>query len=250
MGLNLRLPDRVFVHGLLDLNGEKMSKSRGNVINPVDLINRYGVDTVRWYLAREMTFGSDGKFTPELFVERINMDLANNYGNLINRTSSMIIKYFGGVVPELTAPLSEFDKKMKSLQDATVKLYESSMDDLKLTEGLACVMEYLNGANKYIEETTPWVLAKENRIDELKNVMCVLANAIVCASIMLKPALVESFDKVMKQFNVPEQLQNYENNVYSFCPLSGVQVTKESPLFPRLDKAIEVEFISSLSNKK
>ncbi|MCQ3035923.1 MAG: methionine--tRNA ligase [Bacilli bacterium] len=250
MGLNLRLPDRVFVHGLLDLNGEKMSKSRGNVVSPLPLIERYGVDTVRWYLAREMTFGQDGKFTPELFVERVNMDLANNYGNLINRTSAMINKYFDGIVPELSAPLSEADQKLQALQSATVKEYELLMDDLKVTEGLASVMEFLNGANKYIEETAPWVLAKEGKTDELKNVMCVLANAIVCASIMLKPALVESFDKVMKQFNVPEELQNYDNNVYKFCPLSGTKVTRENPLFPRLDKAVETEYIASLAAGK
>ena len=247
MGLGLRVPDRVFVHGLLDLNGEKMSKSRGNVVSPLPLIDKYGVDTVRWFLAREFSFGSDGRFSPELFVERINVDLANNYGNLINRTSAMINKYFDGIVPELKNP-SQKEKDLQFLTEKVIKNYENLMDDLKVTEALSEATELLNAANKYIEESQPWVLSKEGKIEELGNVMAVLTNSIIVGTKLLSPALVESSEKVFDQFGIPEELRSYEV-VYKFCPYTGLKVSKGNPLFPRLDPKIETEYIASLAGK-
>ena len=245
-GLKLRLPDRVFVHGLLDLNGEKMSKSRGNVVSPIPLIERYGVDTVRWYLAKEMTFGSDGRFSPELFAERINMDLANNFGNLVNRTTAMINKYFEGKVPALTNP-GEKEKVIQDLTRKTVKTYESLMDDLHPTEAFDSVIELLNAANKYIEESQPWVLAKEGRTEELGNVMAVLTNSIVTSAKLLSPALVETTPKVFALFGLSKEQEKYEH-VYDFCIYEGNNVTRGEPLFPRLDVKVETEFISSISH--
>ena len=247
MGLGLRVPDRVFVHGLLDMNGEKMSKSRGNVVSPLPLIDRYGVDAVRWFLAREFSFGSDGRFTPELFAERTNVDLANNFGNLVNRTVSMIGKYFEGKVPEL-GKLSDKDLAMKDLTESTVKAYEILMDDLKVDEGLIKVTELLNAANKYIEETTPWVLAKEGRTEELGNVMAILTNTIIVAAKLLSPVLVETKDKVFEMFSVQKELQGYDS-ILNFCPFAGNEVKKGQPLFPRLDVALETEYINSISKK-
>jgi methionyl-tRNA synthetase len=247
MGLGLRVPDRVFVHGLLDMNGEKMSKSRGNVVSPLPLIDRYGVDAVRWFLAREFSFGSDGRFTPELFAERTNVDLANNYGNLINRTVSMIGKYFEGKVPAL-GKLSDKDLAIKELTEKTVKSYEILMDDLKVDEGLIKVTELLNAANKYIEETTPWVLAKEGRTEELGNVMAILTNTIIVATKLLSPVLVETKDKVFEMFSVQKEYQGYDS-ILNFCPFVGNEVKKGQPLFPRLDVAIETEYINSISKK-
>ena len=245
MGLGLRTPDRVFVHGLLDLNGEKMSKSRGNVVSPLPLIERYGVDAVRWFLAREFAFGSDGRFSPELFAERTNVDLANNYGNLINRTTSMISKYFEGKIPALSK-LSEKDETMKELTEKTIKSYELLMDDLKVSEGLTAVTDLLNAANKYIEETQPWVLSKEGKVEELGNVMAILANTIIVATKLLSPVLVESAEKVYALFGVKKELQGYDS-IHEFCPFSGNEVSKGQPLFPRLDVAVETEFINSIS---
>ena len=244
-GLSLRLPDRIFVHGLLDLNGEKMSKSRGNVVSPLPLIDRYGVDAVRWFLAREFAFGSDGRFTPELFASRINVDLANTYGNLINRTVSMIIKYFDGVVPEI-GELNEFDKSLRDLTEQTIATYENYMDDLKISEALTSVGELLNAANKYIEDSKPWVLSKEGNLPALKNVMAILVNSIIVSSKLLSPVLVETIDKVYAQFGVSENLRGYDVN-HTFCPFAGLKVTKQDPLFPRLDVAVETEFINSIS---
>lgn len=247
MGLGLRLPDRIFVHGLLDINGEKMSKSKGNVVSPLPLIDRYGVDAVRWFLAREFAFGSDGRFSPELFAERTNVDLANNYGNLINRTTAMINKYFNGIVPHLNE-LSEKDKYMKDLTEKTISTYEQYMDDLKVSEGLNAVTDLLNSANKYIEETQPWVLSKENKLDELANVMHILVNTIIVCTKLLSPVLVETSEKVYAQFGVKKELQGYEIN-HVFCPFEGSLVSKGNPLFPRLDIAKETEFIESITSK-
>lgn len=245
MGLNLRLPDRVFVHGLLNLNGEKMSKSRGNVVSPIPLIERYGVDSVRWFLAKEFTFGTDGMFTPELFANRTNIDLANNFGNLVSRTASMIAKYFEGKVPELKNP-SEKIRNIEDLTRKTVKSYENNMDDLKITEALNDVVELLNVANKFIEETAPWTLAKEEKTEELGNVMAVLVNSIVVCTKLLSPVLVETCEKVYKQFNLTEEQKTYEFNK-KFCEFAGNLVEKGEVLFPRLDVLKETEYINSIS---
>ncbi len=245
MGLGLRLPNRVFVHGLLDLNGEKMSKSRGNVVSPFPLIERYGVDAVRWYLAREFSFGSDGRFAPELFVDRVNMDLANNYGNLINRTSAMINKYFGGIVPELKNP-SERIKEIQFETQKSIKAYEALFDDLKVTEALNEATNILNIANKFIEESQPWNLSKEGKTEELGNVMAVLVNSIIVGTKLMSPALVETKDKVFEQFGLSEKQKEYEL-VYEFCPFAGNKVVKGEPLFPRLDPKAETEYIQSLT---
>jgi len=244
-GLGLRMPDRVFVHGLLDLNGEKMSKSRGNVVSPIPLIERYGVDAVRWFLAKEFAFGTNGRFSSELFAERTNTDLANNYGNLISRTVSMITKYFEGVVPELKNP-GEKEENIRVLTEKTISQYEALMDDLKPTEALDCVVELLNVANKYIEETQPWVLSKEGKVDELGNVMAVLTNTILVCTRLLSPVLVESAPKVYASFGVPEELQKYEV-IHQFCPYAKLKVEKGAALFPRLDVKVETEYIDSIS---
>ena len=244
-GLNLRLPDRVFVHGLLDLNGEKMSKSRGNVVSPIPLIERYGVDTVRWFLAKEFSFGSDGRFSSELFAERINADLANNFGNLINRTTAMINKYFEGKVPVYKNP-GEKEKNIQDLTGKTIKQYELFMDDLKPTEAFDCVIELLNATNKYIEETQPWNLSKEGKIEELGNVMAVLTNSIIVCTKLLSPALVETSPKVYALFGLSKEEEKYEH-INDFCAFEGKTVIKGEPLFPRLDVKKETEFIDSIS---
>ena len=242
--LGLRLPDRVFVHGLLDINGEKMSKSKGNVISPFSLIEKYGVDSVRWFLAKEFSFGSDGKFTPETFAERVNADLANNFGNLVNRTTSMISKYFDGIVPELKEAGTK-EKEIQDLTNKTLKAYENLMDDLKISEALNEVINLLNVANKYIEESQPWVLSKEGRIVELGNVMAVLTNTIITGTKLLSPVLVETSDKVYALFNLSEEQKSYKFTE-NFCGFSGNRVEKGTPLFPRLDVKIETEYIDSL----
>ena len=157
----------------------------------------------------------------------------------------MIIKYFDGVIPELKNP-SEKEENIRVLTEKTIAKYEELMDDLKPTEALDEVVELLNVANKYIEETTPWVLSKEGRTEELANVMAALANTILVATKLLSPVLVESAPKVYQSFGVPEKLQAYET-IHQFCPYTNLKVEKGPVLFPRLDVKVETDYIDSIS---
>ena len=246
--LGLRKPDREFVHGLLMMKDSKMSKSKGNVVDPYPLVERYGVDAVRYYLTREVNFGSDGSFSPEQFVERINADLANSYGNLLNRTIGMMIKYFEGVIPQYNGQVTEFDASLESAVKSTIESYESLMDDLKITDAIIAVNELVNRANKYIDETMPWVLAKDpaNK-DQLASVMNHLAYTIYVISRLYHPVLVTASDKAFDALGLNEEERGYEN-IFNNKLLDNHKVNKGEPLFPRLDPTIEVPFINGLMN--
>ena len=247
--LGIRKPDREFIHGLLMMKDSKMSKSKGNVVDPFPLVERYGVDALRYYLTREVVFGSDGSFSPEQFVERINSDLANAFGNLLNRTVSMINKYFDGVIPEYKGDVTPFDGALRTAAESTVRLYESNLDDLKITEAIAAVNDLVSRANKYIDETTPWVLAKEGKTEELASVMNHLANAIFIAAKLYEPVLTKASPKAFDQLGLDENNRGYEK-VYDFGSIGGTHVVKGEQLFPRLDAAVEVEFIQELMGIK
>ena len=248
MSLGVRLPDREFVHGLLMMKDSKMSKSKGNVVDPYPLVERYGVDAVRYYLAREVNFGSDGNFTPEQFVERINTDLANALGNLLNRTVSMVNKYFDGVVPEYKGRINDVDGNLEDLTKLTIESYERLMDDLRITDAISQVNELVNRANKYIDETEPWNLAKDSeKSANLASVMLHLTNSIYVAGMLLKPVLVIASDKLFEQLGVTGDLLNYDN-VYKYGITAGLKVEKKDQLFPRLDATVEVSYIQDLMN--
>ena len=172
--------------------------------------------------------------------------LANSLGNLLNRTVSMIIKYFDGNIPEYKGKVTEFDGELESLANTVIKNYEILMDDLKITEAISLVNDLVSRANKYIDETTPWALAKdESKKAELESVMCHLANSIYIAGMLLKPVLVTASDKLFEQLGVNNDLQSYEN-VYNYGVVGGHKVNKGDQLFPRLDATIEVPFIQGL----
>lgn len=249
MALDLPLPDREFVHGLLMTKDGKMSKSKGNTIDPYPLIERYGVDAVRYYLVREVSFGSDGQFTPEQFIERINMDLANNLGNLLNRTVSMINKYYDGVIPEFQKEVNPFDKELETLIEETIKEYENNFDNLHMTEAVSSVMKLVSRANKYIDETMPWVLAKEGKKLELASSMTHLIRVLYIAGILLHPVLTRKADLLLDQIGVDKAKRTYKS-IENDKLLNGVKVQKGEQLFPRLDEPLEVEYIVSMMQKK
>lgn len=249
MALGLRLPNKVFVHGLLMIKDEKMSKSKGNVVSPNPLIERYGLDAVRYYLVRETIFGTDGSFTPEQFVERINVDLANDFGNLLNRTVSMIIKYFK-TIPEYKGNLTTFDEDMDIVGRNTISLYNKYMKELKVTEAFIEVMNYIKRANKYIDESKPWELARdETKKDYLASCMNHLANCLRQSAIMLSPVLLDAPKKLFEQLGIEDELQTF-SSLENFDCLGGQIVTKGNPLFPRLDTSIEIDFIKNLMDNK
>ena len=246
MALGMRLPDKVFVHGLLMMKDGKMSKSKGDVVSPVPLIEKYGLDAVRYYLVREVVFGSDGTFTPEQFVERVNIDLANDFGNLLSRTVSMISKYFGGSIPEYVGCKNEFDEDLERQARHSIEQYEKNMESLHVTEAFVEVFNYISRANKYIEETKPWALAKdETKQEELKSVMNHLANALRQSAIMLQPVLLKAPKELFVQLGVEEELQKVES-LEKVDAMGGQKVNKGNALFPRLDANVEIEYIKSL----
>jgi methionyl-tRNA synthetase len=244
--LNLRKPNRVFVHGLMMMKDGKMSKSKGNTVYAEPLVARYGVDAVRYYLATEIIFGQDGRFTPEDFVARINVDLANNLGNLLNRTVSMIDKYFGGVIPTYEGELNDLDKGLRETAEKTIKSYEILNDDLKVTEAYASVMEMVGAANKYIEQSAPWALAKDpSKKKELESCMAHLASVIFLAGMLLSPILVTKSEKIFDQLGIPAEMRTYEKSL-QFRAISGLKVQKGEQLFPRLDDKAETDYIKAL----
>lgn len=246
MALDLPLPKKVFAHGWILMKDGKMSKSKGNVVDPNVLIDRYGLDATRYYLMRELPFGSDGVFTPEAFVERTNFDLANDLGNLVNRTISMINKYFQGELPAYQGPKYELDEDMEALALETVKNFHDNMESFQFSVALSTVWKLISRTNKYIDETTPWVLAKdESQKDMLGSVMAHLVENIRFATVLLRPFLTHAPKEIFKQLNINNsdlyELSSLEH--YGALQEPIMVTEKPSPIFPRLDSEDEIAFI-------
>lgn len=246
MALDLPLPKKVFAHGWILMKDGKMSKSKGNVVDPNILIDRYGLDATRYYLMRELPFGSDGVFTPEAFVERTNFDLANDLGNLVNRTISMVNKYFDGELPAYQGPLHELDEEMEAMALETVKSYTESMESLQFSVALSTVWKFISRTNKYIDETTPWVLAKDDsQKDMLGNVMAHLVENIRYAAVLLRPFLTHAPKEIFEQLNInnPQFMEFSSLEQYGVLTESIMVTGQPKPIFPRLDSEAEIAFI-------
>jgi len=244
MALDLPLPKQIFGHGWLLMKDGKMSKSKGNVVYPEMLVERYGLDALRYYLMRAIPFGNDGTFTPEDFVSRINYDLANDLGNLLNRTIAMINKYDNGAVPAYQADVTPFDADLQKTAAQTIEQYTSLMDQLKFSDALDTVWQLISRANKYIDETEPWVLAKDDsRKAELDSVLAHLAESLRIVALLLQPVMTHAPRDMFAQLGLDFDQVAQRELVYGTFPANIQVVAKGTPIFPRLDLDEEVAYI-------
>ena len=241
MALGEPLPKQIFGHPWLLSGGDKMSKSKGNVLYADDLVAHFGVDAIRYYLLREMPFAQDGTITLETIIARYNADLANTLGNLVNRTVAMINKYFDGKM-DTKVEFGEFDDELKAFAIDTVKEVNAKMDELKVADSIECVINLARRSNKYIDETMPWALAKdESKKDRLKAVLSNLTEAIRFIGVLISPFMSETAEKILKQINA----ENTDYASLESFEIRDISVGQAEPLFARYDEKKKLEEVEN-----
>ena len=248
MMLDIKLPERLIAHGWFVMKDGKMSKSKGNVIYPEMLVERFGLDPLRYYLMRSLPVGSDGTFTPEDYLARINYELANDLGNLLNRTVAMINKYFDGQVPAYIENVTDYDADLAKVVAENIEEFHKQMNAVDFPRALDAVWNIISRTNKYIDETAPWVLAKEDGDEEqLRAVMAHLAASLRVVAHLIQPFMMSTSNAIMEQLGLPVVF-DLENLELSGFPENVTVISKGTPIFPRLDMDEEIAYIQSQMN--
>lgn len=248
MALDVELPKKVFGHGWILFENDKMSKSKGNVIYPEPLIELYGIDSLRYFLLREFAFGGDGSFSKEKFLQRINSDLANDLGNLVSRTVSMIEKYNDGVIP-VPSEMEDLDAELMELAKATPLEVEKYLDEFNFSYALESIWKLISRTNKYVDETAPWVLEKDpGKKARLDTVLYNLAESLRVVSIMIRPVMEKTSESIRRQLGIKEEVSWEDLKEWGLLK-SGERVAKENPMFPRLDVKKELERLNAENEK-
>lgn len=234
MAADLPLPDKVFGHGWILFDDDKMSKSKGNVIYPEPIIELYGIDALRYFLLREFTFGQDGSFTREKFLQRLNSDLANDLGNLVSRTVTMIQKYNDGIIPKEDA-VEEVDASLKEIAGSASDKLEELMDKYNISQALEEIWKLIRRTNKYVDETMPWILAREENKARLDTVLFNLAESLRIISVLIRPFMEKTSDEIRSQLGIEEETTWDSAKAWMKVDISGKKVEKGQIIFPRLE---------------
>ena len=250
MALDLPLPKTIYVHNFIMMKDGKMSKSKGNVIYPEMLIDRYGLDATKYALLREMPYSQDGVFTPESFVERYNYDLCNDLSNLLNRTISMVNKYLDGVIKSYNGTFLEFDKDIEECSFNQIKSFEEKIDNFEIANALKEIWVLVSRTNKYIDETAPWALAKEGKKEELESVMYHLVESLRRIAILIYPFMKDTAINMFNQLGIKDESLKSWDSLSKYDGLNNIKVIeKGEPIFMRLNYDEEVEYIKEQMKK-